>query len=137
MLSDRLLAIPDYQRAYSWELERATTSESEPELVPNENVDQVNLEHVLPRNAEPSEWAAFDADELQNMKLMMGNQALLRKGHNTLIGNEPFEVKKPILAASTLRLTKEVGEEADWTPATIQDRQNRMAAHAVRVWKRQ
>jgi hypothetical protein len=123
-------------RYYLTALEKAEMAEDEPELVPNENVDQVNLEHVLPKNADPKEWSAFSEDELQNMKLMMGNQALLRKSHNRLIGNEPFSVKKPVLHQSDLRWTKEIGERDDWTPEAIQGRQDRMAALAVKIWRR-
>ena len=70
------------------------------------------------------------------MRLMLGNQVLLRKSHNRQIGNRPFSVKKRVLAASDLVLTQEVGNEVDWTPAAIRERQARMAELAVSVWRR-
>lgn len=123
-------------RYYLSALELAATGGAEPELVPNQNVDQVNLEHVLPRNPSSADWPAFSPEELQTMRLLMGNQALLRKSHNTQIGNEAFSVKRPIFQASGLTLTKEISAYDEWTPAAIIERQARMAALAVGIWAR-
>ncbi len=43
-------------RYYLVALERQRSGTAEPELVPNENEEQVNLEHVLPRNPTASDW---------------------------------------------------------------------------------
>jgi hypothetical protein len=115
-------------------LERATAGDAEPELVPNQNVEQVNLEHVLPRNPTAADWPAFDEEQRQSMRLMLGNQALLKKNQNRQLGNQPFSAKKPTLAASGLNLTREIGLVADWTPAEIVARQKRMARLAAAVW---
>jgi len=40
----------DIARYYLRAIERQMAGENEPELVPNDNAEQVNLEHVLPRN---------------------------------------------------------------------------------------
>jgi hypothetical protein len=61
---------------------------------------------------------------------------LLKKAENRRIGNKPFSVKKAILLASSLELTKEVGESARWTGTEIKDRQLRLAKLAVTVWPR-
>lgn len=45
-------------------------------------------------------------------------------------------MKKPLLRASSLELTKEIGTKGDWTPAEIEARQDRLATIAVDVWKR-
>jgi hypothetical protein len=123
-------------RYYLYALELASSGDKEPELVPNQNVDQVNLEHILPRNPRAGDWLAFGAEELQGMRLMLGNQALLAKTHNNQIGSEPFTTKKPILAASGLALTAETGLVDDWTPEQIRERQRRMAELAVSIWSR-
>lgn len=104
--------------------------------MPNQDVEQVNLEHVLPKNPTADDWPAFNAEEIQALTFALGNQALLRKSHNRQIGNKPFTVKQPILAASDLSLTSEIGMQPDWTPATIGARQEQMAALAVQVWRR-
>ena len=124
-------------RYYLIALEGARMGDPEPELVPNANEDQVNLEHVLPKSPTPADWgSAFNADERRDWVYRIGNLALLKKGPNGRIGNKPFSVKKPILAASQLQLTSEIGAEADWTPKAIQERQVRLASLAVGVWPR-
>ena len=118
-------------------MENGRRGVTEPEFVPNTNEDEVNLEHVLPKRATAADWGAqFNADERRDFIHRLGNLTLLQKGPNGRIGNKSFAVKRPILAASSFELTKEVGAVADWTKDTIKDRQLRLAALAPRVWPR-
>jgi hypothetical protein len=87
-------------------------------------------------NANPSDWRAFSADELAKTKLMMGNQVLRRADDNTSLGNGSFGEKRPVLAASALVLTREVGELDNWTPTAIRARQGRLNELAGRAWRR-
>lgn len=123
-------------RYYLTVLERARRGDSEPEFVPNQDVDEVNLEHVLPKNPTASDWPEFSPEEIQTYRFWLGNQALLRKSHNRQIGNKPFAEKKPILDASELLLTKEIAEKDEWTPEAIRERQESLASMALRVWRR-
>jgi hypothetical protein len=124
-------------RYYLIALEGGKKGEKEPELVPNADENQVNLEHVLPKNASDSDWGGtFTLDERKDWVFRVGNLALLQKGPNGRIGNKPFTVKRPILAASSLELTKEIGAQATWSPATIQTRQNALSQLAITVWPR-
>ncbi|MGY1914435.1 DUF262 domain-containing protein [Blastococcus sp. SYSU DS0973] len=123
-------------RYYLIALEKTASGESQPEFVPNADSSEVNLEHVLPRNAVPTDWPAFTPDELSDMKLLMGNQVLLRVSDNTSLGNGPFSEKRRVLAGSSLALTREVGELDDWTPQAVWDRQERLAELAVKTWRR-
>ena len=115
-------------------LERTATGEKEPELVPNQDESQVNLEHILPRNPKAAEWPKFNAEQRVGYLHRIGNLALLSKGKNDKIGNKPFADKQPILAASDLQLTKAAGSEAEWTPEIIATRQAKMADLAVKTW---
>jgi hypothetical protein len=119
------------------DLERVRTPRvgAQPELVPNTDKNEVNLEHVLPKNADPADWPTFTSDELNDMKLMLGNMVLLRAADNTSLGNGGFPSKRSALAASQLALTKEVGLETDWTPDAIRARQERLADLAVTTWR--
>ena len=117
-------------------LERTDMNKKQPELVPNDDVAAVNLEHILPRSPDASDWSQFTEDERRSYLHRLGNMALLSKGPNGKIGNKPFAIKKPVLMASDLRLTKEAGAEADWTPEVISERQKRFATLAIRTWKR-
>ncbi len=123
-------------RYYLLALERTAQGEAEPELVPNANRDQVNLEHVLARNAVRADWPGFSDDEFSEMKLMLGNQVLLPRTQNDALGNGSFAEKKPVLEASALALTSEVGKCEDWTPEQIKRRQLRLAELAVLTWRR-
>jgi Protein of unknown function DUF262/Protein of unknown function (DUF1524) len=115
-------------------LERVKQGKMEPELVPNEDESKVNLEHILPRNPKDGEWGQFTKDEQAAYLQRLGNLALLSKGPNDKIGNKPFAVKRPVLAASQLLLTQEAGNEADWTPAIIVKRQSELADLALKAW---
>jgi hypothetical protein len=117
-------------------LERAEKGEAEPELVPNENEEEVNLEHILPRNAREIDWAAFSADDIPQWVTRIGNFALLQRGPNDRIGNKPWTTKQPVLASSALDLTKRAAARLHWDESAIADRQAELAALAVKAWPR-
>lgn len=124
-------------RYYLSALEKGVKSEAEPEFVPNENEEQVNLEHVLPKRSKQGDWdVAFSPDERKEYVHRIGNLVLLQKGPNGRIGNKAFADKKAVLSESAYTLTKEVGAEMDWTKQAIATRQERLAALAVKVWPR-
>ena len=124
-------------RYYLLALERGKNGELEPEFVPNSNEEQVNLEHVLPRRASPADWGSeFNVDERRDYLHRLGNLSLLPKGPNGRIGNKPFAMKRPILAASKFALTSQIGSETSWTRESIKRRQADLAVLAVKVWPR-
>jgi hypothetical protein len=124
-------------RYYLLALEKKKTGKAEPELVPNEDEEKVNLEHVFPRNAKEEDWSAFDGVDRAEWSSRLGNLALLQKSKNIRLGNKSFAVKKPKLAESELLLTKMIGESADWTPEAIVERQTQLADLAIKVWPRE
>jgi hypothetical protein len=79
----------------------------QPELVVNPDVRQVNLEHILPKSPKEGQWKSFTEEDQKLYVHRLGNMALLQKGANGRIGNQPWTVKKPILAGSALVLTRE------------------------------
>lgn len=117
-------------------LELNERGDAEPELVVNEDVDAVNLEHILPKNAKEAEWPQFTEDEQRSYVHRLGNMALLQKGPNGRIGNKAWSVKKPVLSDSKLVITKAASEKADWTKSVIDDRQAELAELAVQTWPR-
>lgn len=124
-------------RYYLVALEKGIQGELEPELVPNENEEQVNIEHILPQRATEEDWGAhFAEDERGDYIYRLGNMALLKKGPNGRIGNKAFSEKKPVLMSSSFELTKQVATETDWTPEAIKNRQAGLAKLAVSVWPR-
>lgn len=123
-------------RYYLLTLERQAQAVAEPELIANDDEEQVNLEHVLPKSAKHSDWPQFSEEEVKAFVHRIGNMGLLSKGPNGRIGNKPWSVKKPVLAASQLKLTKAAGAEATWSKEVIQKRQAELAKQAVKAWPR-
>lgn len=117
-------------------LELASRGEPQPELVVNVDVDQVNLEHVLPKNATEEDWPQFSADDRKLLVDRLGNHCLLSKGPNGRIGNRSWSIKQPVLAASALSLTRQTAGFANWTRSSIEARQEELADLAVSVWPR-
>lgn len=123
-------------RYYLAALEKTDNGEEEPELVPNEDEEKVNLEHILPQNPEAGDWDQFTEDEQRSWMYRIGNMALLQKGPNGRIGNRPWSDKKPVLSSSDLSLTQQAGDEDDWTKEAIDSRQSYLASLAIRTWPR-
>ncbi|MQW85997.1 DUF262 domain-containing protein [Sinorhizobium saheli] len=104
------------------------------ELIVNPDPGKVNLEHILPQTHKADVWPQFTADEHKAYVRRIGNMALLNKRMNTKIANSDFQVKKPILEASAIELTKKAGQNPDWTKQIIDDRQRLLADLAVKAW---
>lgn len=117
-------------------LELVKRGDEEPELVVNPDVEAVNLEHILPRNARLSEWPSFSEDEQKTYVHRIGNLCLLQRGPNGRIGNKGWAIKQPILALSNFELTKDAAGEEDWIKDSIDQRQSELARLALSAWPR-
>ena len=113
-------------------LELQIKKDPQPELIPNEDQESINLEHVLPENP-ASLWDVDDETALVNYR-RLGNLVLLQATPNSVIGNLPFKDKKAALKASSFFLTKMVAENKAWTTKEINIRQRRLAELAVETW---
>jgi hypothetical protein len=120
-------------RYYLRALELKEKGELEPELVPNDEANVVNLEHILPENP-GTNWPGVSAALAESHYKRLGNLALLQAKKNSLAGNESFATKKPIYAASAFLLTQDVAKNSAWTDKEIQERQKKLAAIAVKTW---
>lgn len=114
--------------------ERKLLNLKEPELVPNENVDEVNLEHVLPQRGKVADWPSFSADRIPIFAYRLGNMTLLPKGPNGKLGNKPWSEKKLVLSKSSLKINQVFKTTADWTQAEIDARQVSFSQAAPAVW---
>ena len=113
-------------------LERFARGDQNCELVPNGNVNSVNLEHVLPENP-GADWN-IQPDVAAAVSRRIGNLVLLSSKKNSELGNQPFEAKREVLLASEFVLTQAVGKQNAWGPAEIEARQAELANMAVTVW---
>ncbi|MGX7761015.1 DUF262 domain-containing protein [Streptomyces angustmyceticus] len=123
-------------RYYLRALERAVANEQYPELVPNEDENKVNLEHVLPRNPSLADWPGFDKQDVASMTNRLGNMVLLAADENKKLGSKPFSEKRQSFSSSKLALTQEVGACPEWTADEVGKHQHRLADLAVKVWPR-
>jgi hypothetical protein len=119
-------------RYYLRAIEMALEGEKDPELVPSQDTNVLNLEHVLPINPTVA-WAVTE-DVASAYYKRLGNMTLLHAADNVDAANNTFAKKKPIYAASPLEITKALGAYDEWGPTQIDDRQTELAKLAVRVW---
>ena len=120
-------------RYYLQSLERQAAGELQPELVPNPNADEINLEHILPQNPSPA-WGMIDPESAEIYYNRIGNLVLLKQKINSEIGNAGFNDKKPFYSQSQYNLTKSISQNTTWTSSEIDDRQKALAALAIKAW---
>lgn len=113
-------------------LEKTSKGIPQPEFVPNEEVSEINLEHILPLR--PGDGWDIDEEEAGAAQKLLGNMVLLRAAENRDIGNSSFEEKRKVLAKSTYDLTKQVAKKAKWGLEDIRHRQAKLAKLAVKTW---
>jgi hypothetical protein len=120
-------------RYYLRALEMKQKADPQPELVPNEEEEEINLEHILPENPE-SNWPEVDPEVAAAYYNRIGNMVLLKAKKNSTIGNDSFADKRKVLASSAFILTSEAGKAKQWDKSKIQDRQKKLAQLAVETW---
>ena len=103
----------------------------------------VTIEHVLPqRPALESEWVkAFPSREIRQKYVnRLGNLVLLSQGKNMKAENYDFDRKKEKYfvskdGISPFALTTQVLTMREWTPATIEQRQNQLLTALKQLWR--
>ncbi|MDQ3848141.1 MAG: HNH endonuclease family protein [Thermoproteota archaeon] len=111
--------------------------EGDREKMVAERTGRVTLEHVLPRNPDNSWEGAIPADEeLSEYVERIGNLTLLEKGKNRGIANTNFKEKKnKAFSQSSLAINQDIASKTKWTHAQIEERAQRLAKHAVAIWR--
>ena len=100
------------------------------------NERRCSVEHILPKSpTHRKNWIHFKDD---------GSDWIHRIGNLTVMGqtdNKPglkyngnFADKRRVYQESGIKLTKQLGQNTEWTPESIKSRQKMMAELAVRVW---
>lgn len=120
-------------RYYLRAMENAASQLPSPEVMPLEDRDKLNLEHILPENPGKN-WPEFTDEDAEALYKRIGNMVLMLANRNALIGNKPFSEKRPHLIASGLALTKMAGKSAAWRKEEIIARQKELAKLAVETW---
>jgi hypothetical protein len=124
-------------RYYLRSIERCIRGEAQPELVPQQDTDFLNLEHILPQ--EPSgNWAHIDSETADAYTKRIGNMTLLKARTNTDFGNASFKIKRVEYKKSPLKITTLIcdltKEDTLWGPSQINERQRILAEYALKAW---
>ena len=127
-VSNRKLA-----RYYLRSMELKANDEERPWHIPNDDRNEINLEHVLPEKPEGN-WPQFSEEDWSLYRKRIGNLCLMRAKDNSTVKNARFSDKKGVYAESAYRLTKDVARAGDWTKSAIEDRQKELAKLAVKTW---
>ena len=97
-------------------------------------VNPATIEHILPENAGDDWVSNFPSSIQEALVYRLGNYTLLEDDKNRECGTKLFNDKKIIYATSQYFLSKQVNSN-DWTPNTLDDRQNKLADYASAVWR--
>lgn len=130
-------SIVDSRRARYILAEIENAHSGDKEKIVNSNSQEVDLEHIHPKNpnqhwnAQATQIAAADQKEYVNR---IGNLAIVTKAKNKGGGTKAFDVKKTeIFAGSTFETTKMICSYDTWTKSTIEQRQAVLAKMALKT----
>lgn len=96
------------------------------------------VEHVLPTSPEHLQgWTQFDLKEHRDNVHLLGNLTILSDSDNKpgAAYGHSFEAKKTIFETSVIRMTNEISQIADWSPAEIRRRQLELTQLACEIWE--
>lgn len=99
--------------------------------------DTGTIEHILPENPSAQWDEPFNPDRQKDFIYRLGNLMLLEPAINRQCQNGSFEDKRAEYGRSSYATAKALGQadQADWSPATLALRQERMAHRAAHVWR--
>ena len=96
---------------------------------------RITLEHICPLNPDNG-WDRFGEGDMDAQTSRLGNMALLEAGPNRDAGNAGYEAKREVFANSGFQTTRDIAHKyRDWTPETIEARQEAMARSAAAAWR--
>lgn len=105
-------------------------------------IEDYTIEHIMPQNDNLSaEWRSALGDDWQEVQAKylhtLGNLTLT--GYNSEYSDHPFTKKRDMEGGfrdSPLRLNKGLGQLETWSAGEIEDRAERLADDALKIWSR-
>lgn len=122
-----------FARYYLRSIEMSSAGSEDAWMIPNDDADAINLEHVLPLKPMDN-WPAYDDEQVRTYSKRIGNMALMIAKDNSDLKSSAFADKKPAFAKSPYKTTSMIAQATDWTPKAIADRQAELAVLAVKAW---
>ena len=101
------------------------------------NMNEVNLEHIIPLHPD-EEWKKFfKENNIENEKLIykLGNMTILSKEYNKKIANKFFKKKMEMYKKSELPLNKLLQEFTKFGHDEVESRQKQMGEIAEELWR--
>jgi len=92
------------------------------------------IEHILPENGNENYLENFPEAVHDSLVYRIGNYTLLEDDKNRQCQALPFNYKKEIYHTSHYKLSQEINQN-DWTPNTIERRQENLANQATAIWR--
>lgn len=92
------------------------------------------IEHILPENDYQNYIDDFPQSIHENFVYRLGNYTLLEVEKNRQCETSPFDEKKAIYQTSQYETAKQVLAN-DWTPNTLELRQEKLAKYATAIWR--
>lgn len=107
------------------------------ELIPLQDPEKVNLEHILPENPRDfaRDWPEFDEVSHKTYIRRIGNLTLISTKLNEEAANASFVAKKQFYEKSEIEITRMISTCNEWSPASIEKRQGEFANKALEIWK--
>jgi len=101
------------------------------------DTDPATIEHMLPENPAEMWEATFPRERWEMAVYRLGNLTLLEPGANRRVGNAEYQGKLVEYQRSAYAITRAIANIApqDWTPELLEERQRRLAARAVQLWR--
>lgn len=122
-------------RYYLRAIESQYKGEGNAEFVVNDDPNIVDLEHILPKKPNKTEWKNFTLQEIEDYKKRLGNLTIMSKLKNSKLKSESFEKKKKAYSESEISITKLIPEKFnEWNPKSIETRQEFLSEIAVKTW---
>ncbi|WP_222838788.1 DUF262 domain-containing protein [Nostoc cycadae] len=87
-----------------------------------------SIEHIYPQNSKSKD------EKLEPLKNTLGNLTILDPAQNSIGGNEPFEVKKPLYQESSIQLTRDIANNQTWSEQEIINHKNLLIDVALKVF---
>lgn len=99
--------------------------------------DTGTIEHILSENPSVGWEEFFPRERQKDFIYRIGNLTLLESNLNQQVGNALLAEKLPFYSRSSYGQTKAIatGGLDEWRPATLDDRQKKMAQRAVHLWR--
>jgi hypothetical protein len=88
------------------------------------------LEHVYPRSADGKNKNVA----LEPVKHNLGNLTIFGPGDNDKMANKPFAEKKAMLAASNIKLNRDIAAHNTWSAKEVADRTDKLVDIALKVF---